>query len=497
MKKIFRILFVIVLAGAFLAACAGDDDTAPQPGLVDAEENNGRNNGENDEVVTSEPSHWDTLGERNFERATFTIIDANPHPHLFHNVPTEEFTGDALNDATINRNFFIEETFNVNIEYVHIPNSNQGTNMVRQSVLAEERLYDMVISRAMGGDLATLSMQGHLQNLAGLPYLSLESPWWSRLIYQNLQFGGSLFFTMGDIVPSMYQAPFAMFFNKQMMQDRGIAENPYELVAAGQWTLDALERISRDVYQDVNLDGTMHAHYDIFGIITQSNAFSTNGLAAGVGLSLSTTVGDEIIVDFTSHHAIERITRLTEVFGRGAVGSPQWGASQDDIITVTFHSGRAMFLVHLLESGTIHLRDMEQDYGVLPLPKFNEQQASYISPINPWNGGFVAMPLTADSQKSAFIMEAMSYASYNMIRPQVYDVVLQHRVARDEESARMIDLIIETSYLSLNGVYNWAGSNEVLWSTIFGDGEIVSGMEAIQGRLESDIESFIQAMRGE
>jgi len=490
MKKIVALFLVFVLTIAVLAACQNNDDTH-QSEINGTESGYNENNG-NGDITDEESAHWAMLGERDFEGVTFTILDANAHPHLFHNVPEEEFTGDAINDALIHRNLLIEEKFNINIEYVHIPGgASEGTNVLRQSIRAGEDSYDMIISRAMGGDLATLATQGYLQNLAALPYMSLQSPWWSRLMYQNMQFDGNLFFTMGDIVPVMYQAPFAVFFNKQMMADRGIEENLYELVMNGQWTLDAMERLARDVYQDINMTGAMNLHEDIFGIITQNNSFTTNGIAAAVGINLSTIENNDIVVNFNTQHVFDRVSRLTDVFQRGTV------PAGDEIITVTFYEGRALFLVHLLESGMIHLRGMEQDFGILPMPKFNEQQESHISPINPWNGGFVAAPLSADSARTAFMMEALSYASYSMVRPQVYEVVLHHRVARDEESARMIDTIIETSYLDLNGIYNWGGSTDALYRAIFAGGNLASEMERVEGLIESAIEDFISSVQGE
>jgi hypothetical protein len=232
----------------------------------------------------------------------------------------------------------------------------------------------------------------------------------------------------------------------------------------------------------------MHAHHDIFGIITEGNVLAANALATSVGINLSQTVGDTIIVDFASPHVIERVDRLSQLHRR-----PQF-VTQHDVINHAFAEGRAIFLIHFLESAVLQLRGMEQNYGLLPLPKFNEQQESYVSYINAWNCAFVGIPSTADYERSAFLMEAMAYASYRMVRPYVYDVKLHNRAARDEESERMIDIIIETSYLDLNGIYNWGGVNDILGNAIFTDAPLVSQFEARIGTIEGAIDRFIETL---
>ena len=488
-KKINAILLFACLTAALLSACANDDEPrrADEHGITLESSENGYI-----AAAEPEPSHWDILGGRSFNGRTFTILDANDNPAMWHNVPTEELTGEAINDALINRNIFIEDTFDIVLEYVQIVGHGNGTNRLRQSIHAGEDRYDMIIGRVMGGELATLATGGFLQNLADMPYLSLEAPWWSRLMYQNLQFDGNLFFTMGDIVPSMYQASSAMFFNRQMLLDYGHEDNLYELVFEGRWTIDVLEQLTRDVDQDLTGDGMLHSATDIFGILVQGLTTTSDQIATSAGIRLATVRDGEIAVEFNTQAVADKIYRLGEIYRR-----TPWNSHQNELIDITFHEGRGMFLPHFLEAGILQLRDMEQDYGILPMPKFDELQESYISFINGWNCAFVGMPLNADSSRAAFIMEAKAYASYNTVRPQVYDVVLHHRAARDEESARIIDMIIETSYLDLNAIYNWGGSTDVLSRAMFDGQPLISNFEAREGAIQAAIENFVNAMRGE
>ena len=488
MKKVIAVIILLSLTAVFLSACQSETPKVQTPDTpVDIPDTDGGGQSE------PESTYWDILGERDFGGYTFTILDANEKPDLWVNV-AEELNGDPINDALFNRNLFVEEKFGLKLKYEQIEGHGPGTKALRNSILAGDDLYDMIIGRCMSGELDGLATNGSLYNLVGLPHLSLESPWWSRLMYQGLQFDGMLFFTMGDIVPSMYNGPTAMFFNKKMYQDYGRTDNLYELVFSGKWTLDVLERLTKDVYQDVNDDGKMHAHDDIFGLVLEHNSLASNKLAVSTGINLSTIKDGTIAVDFNSQHVVDRVSKITQAYRTNEKVYPVELGELHEIINRTFAENRAMFLVHFVESSILHLRAMEQDYGILPLPKYDEQQESYISFMNPWTCAFVGIPSSADAERSAFVMEAMAYASYNTVRPKIYDVVFNHKASRDEESAQIIDIIIESSYLDLNGIYNWGGSTDILSNAVFLGGEIVSAFEKAEPKIQSAIDKYIKSL---
>jgi len=275
------------------------------------------------------------------------------------------------------------------------------------------------------------------------------------------------------------------------MQDHGIQDNLYQLVFDGKWTLDEFERITKDKNIDLNNDGRMTALDDFYGYVGQYNTVTAGFWLAGLGLKFSTVADDMINVDLTSPHNLSRIDKLTNMLEKTDY------VEQNDIIDKTFKEGRALFLPHCLITPQLFLRDMEGDYGILPMPKYDEQQETYISFMNAWSSGFVAIPSTANAEKSAFLMEAMAYAGYETLRRPVYDITLKTKGARDEESERVIDIIIETAYLDINSVYNFGGSCDILRDTVMDKKPFVSSYEQAEPRIQRDIDSFIETMSEE
>jgi ABC-type glycerol-3-phosphate transport system substrate-binding protein len=441
--------------------------------------------GEEVAETTAEPSYYDTLGERDFGGASFKILRQTSGGTIDMFYSGEEQTGEPISDSSYMRDRLIEEKYNVKVEYIE-SNWDQVPNLLKNSFAAGDELSDMVISSFI--TLSVPVQNNLLSNIADMPHLSLTSPWWSKLIYDNMTLDGKLFYTAGDIFPGTYMAPSAVYVNQSLLNDYGITDNLYELVFSGKWTIDVLQSLTKDIDADLNLDGRMNSSDDFYGFIQQNNTLASNAFCVATGVKLSTKIDNTLIVDFSSVSNVEKIDKLTNFLKKISY------TDQNAIITDTFHNGRALFLTHFLESALLYLRTMEADYGILPMPKYDEVQETYASFLNPWSSSSVCVPRLVDTEKVGFLMEAMAYASYELIRPNVYELALKTKFARDEESARIIDLIIETSYLDLNGVYNFGGSTDVVNAAVFDKKPLVSSYAAKEGAIQNAIDTYIAAI---
>lgn len=58
----------------------------------------------------------------------------------------------------------------------------------------------------------------------------------------------------------------------------------------------------------------------------------------------------------------------------------------------TFKNGHALFLGYGAQAIAFYLRDMNDDYGILPYPKYDTNQTEYYSHINPFFPVGIAIP---------------------------------------------------------------------------------------------------------
>ena len=94
------------------------------------------------------------------------------------------------------------------------------------------------------------------------------------------------------------------------------------------------------------------------------------------------------------------------------------------------------------------LGDMEGDYGILPYPKLNEEQDRYYCYLG---SSEIALPLScsSDLERVCVIKEALAVESLNHVYPAYYDNALKNRYIRDEESLRMLELVVNSVVLDL------------------------------------------------
>ena len=119
----------------------------------------------------------------------------------------------------------------------------------------------------------------------------------------------------------------------------------------------------------------------------------------------------------------------------------------------------ATLTIVFLESGS--MRDMPQEYGIVPIPKFDVYQKEYHSQMH---DGFTIMSLPTTVKENRLdmvsaVMEAMGSSSYNLVRPVYYETTLRTKIAKDPQSSAMMDLIINSIHLDIGFIYSHSMSS--------------------------------------
>ena len=116
------------------------------------------------------------------------------------------------------------------------------------------------------------------------------------------------------------------------------------------------------------------------------------------------------------------------------------GGMYDEMQNI-FAGDHALFMIHRLDfASTDTLRNME-DYGIIPDAKYDESQENYITPIV---NEVVGIPyVVKDADMSAMLIEALSFESYKTVRPVYFEIALKRKYSRDEDSNKMLDIIMD------------------------------------------------------
>lgn len=482
MKKAFSLTLALMILLTSCGSTGSGNDTTAQGGSS------------SDNGTTAAPETTQSLvaqlGELDsqYKGRTFTFLDANGSPSAHVNIPGDSETGEIINDALYERDSWIEEHYGITIDYVSVPKASDGCNQLKNSVLAGDNDYDFVMSCLMGGALGTIATEGVLANLLDVPHLSLDQKWWSHYMYENLQLDGKMFYTTGDITPSLYQMPACVYVNRDLVEKYNIDVNFYKEVTDGTWTLDRLAEVTKGYDQDLNNDGVLDDQNDFFGFAPQMNTLMTESMLVGAGVQFNTVKDGGINISLGDEYTASVMEKISSTLPKDITFS---GYAVDT--GKVFSEDRAIVTMHFVEKAINTFRNMKSDYYILPVPKYSDDQEGYRSFVNAWIHAFIGIPSNADLEFSGFVTEALARYSYENVRPKAYDITYKAKAARDEESAEMLDVIFDNVYLDFEAIYDFGNLMNSLHAVAVGDAGLASTIASIQPAANTAAASFVES----
>lgn len=445
-KSILVLLLAALLVAPTLAACgeAEPEETETTTGFVDMEIVA--------EDAVEERTMEDEVPELDFEGASFrSVVQASTEYEIY----IEEETGDVLKDIIYYRNRNIEERFNVVIAESEFLVYDQLSPRVKKSITAGDDEFDLVLGQMeqTGKD----AQEGLFRNWYDIPYVDFTKPWWPKSIVQGAAtVNGKMYNTISDLCISYAEQTWGIVFDKVQAENYGI-DSPYELVKDGKWTIDQLMTITEGVYTDVNGDGQKDEG-DYYGYVSAMNGCLLLSYFYGFDQRLAVVDGESVNMMLNTEKAAAICDKLYGLhYTSAGTYIPETGAGNKDIYTC-FLEEKTLFCPIQMQYLYSQLRDYENDYGVIPMPKWDENQEEYYSVCDA-GANIMVIPVTAtNTEMIGAVVEALSAQSWRTVLPTYCDIALGAKSARDPESVEMIDLVLSSRVIDFAYLYDgWTG----------------------------------------
>ena len=445
MKKITLILALILI---MLTACGDAGNT----GNVDSDVNETTNEVE---ISTETVKELPNLPDDDLEAYDFRIYtksDSGYNEWANFDIYVDEENGEPINDAVYTRNRAVEERYNVKISA--IPGENMYSN-AQKVILAGADDYDAMTPNMY--DSASLALAGCLIDLKDVENLDLSRIWWDQRANIDLTLNNKLYFTVGDLFIMDNDATWLTIFNKSLI-DKYDLESPYDLVRANNWTFDKYyEMLYSNIAQDLNGDGVMDRD-DMYAQVCQGENSTAYFLAAGEHY-ISKDAKDLPVLTAMNERAVLVTERIFDIMFDRDVSFDYWDLSENEPFKVTqamFEANRALFKCTALQL-VIRMRTMETEFGIIPMPKFNAAQENYGHYVHP-TASAVSIPITAtDLARTGLVLEALAAESLYTVRPAYYEISMEGKFFRDNESTEMLDIILSSRVFELASMYSTSG----------------------------------------
>ncbi len=399
----------------------------------------------------------DGLDDHDYEGRKFRVACINYAEENWV-VPEEKRNqGDLLVDAKFERTEKIKNRFNVDFEVVYSGTYGEVDDYVSKTILSSTDEFDLMEGMVMS--MGNLVIKNLFLNWYDLEHIDFSRPWWYESNSTELTYDNKAIIAISHLNYSAVGGSQALFFNKDMAQNYDLGDL-YGVVLAGDWTWDYFTELIKDIYLDDGND-TRDTN-DTYGM-AQGTGTAINAYLWGFDNSVAKKNADGIPEVSVQTDKIDAIVNAIYDFcfnTNGVYCDPagqQGGYVQyvDDM----FYSGRSIFKQGSLATVTDEkMRNFEPEYGILPLPKWDENQAEYKTMVG---GAHTAMAIPKTAKDTEFIgriVEAMSAESWKTVTPTLYETALKTRYLRDSESKEIMDIIIENTQFDFGTVYdNWKG----------------------------------------
>ncbi|MBQ7322901.1 MAG: extracellular solute-binding protein [Clostridia bacterium] len=401
---------------------------------------------------TEPPKAFDTVPAQNLG-GDFHILYSTTDQSLA-DFEAETQNGDIKNDLIFARNTMVEEKLGIDVKLSPMGYTDLNAECQRQ-VQAGGDDYDM-----FGGhrNSLVLSYQGFHYNLLDIDTLNLDQEWWDQNYVDAITINDALYTVIGDIGVSTLLFVSSLTFNKKLMDEQNMAY-PYDLVREGKWTMDALLTMTADYGTDLNGDGILTRDNDRLAMVGWSTE-SGYSLFYGSGFAFINrdAMGDPVL-EYDSDKLVNVLEKTLEIWLRDNVFifTDATSGTEHQKTYGVFGEGRALFSdIVLSKIGTFYT-SMEDDYGILPCPKYSEDQTNYSAYLG-YTIPILFLPSNVpDPERNGTIMEALCTASYDNVTPQMYEIVTKLKNVRDEDSSEMIEIIIRNKVIDTAHFYNVQG----------------------------------------
>lgn len=481
MKK--QYVFASLLLSLLLISCSGGDHTGK-------------------ETTAAEQTETTPVTEAQYKQALpdgldfngYTINTLTGYCDTF-NIDAEA-AADVVNDVIYRRNLDVQDYLNVTLTNVSYDGEpwNEVTSTLRNSVMAGADDWQIVAGHTWFTQL--LMYGGYMHNLYDAPYIDITKEWWATDYINGMSWEDTRYWLCGQLDTSYLGAVNCFFANKKLWSNY-YDEDIYDMVFDGKWTMDALKQYTKEVYEDRDGSGDA-SEGDILGYVAESDI--TYDVFA-YACDLKVTDYDEngnMYVAFTAdpEPLVNFMEKWNQLINDSTVLTVRWNANTltntATIGNAIFTEGRLLFRYANLDACRSQWRDMEDDYAVLPMPKYDEAQENYLNVYRDWLILF-GIPSTVSEDglnATCAFLEACAAYSAEHLTPTYLDDALKNKYIRDEESVEVINMLLAQPICNFGAQIGDLGFSAFLKS-IAGSDNIASRIAANKKKFDKTLEQIL------
>ena len=441
-KTLLALVLVFIMVVALFASCTPTETTESTPATSTPETST--------ETSVDPNAPLDDLPERDFGGEDFVIYSREETEYEF---LADELNEEFINDKIYERNAAVEERFKVKIKTKSEPGGwgmhEEFINSVRTQINGGTADFDVIAGYA--AIIPSVVAEGLFYNWYDIENIDFNKSYWSQDLIKQLTINGKMFLLTGDASLTMWQSMQGIYFNKLEAQNSQIGDL-YQMVYDKQWTFDKMAEICKDVTR--NEDGVdTWTDQDFYGYLT-AKTVQVDVYLDAFNIPVTTKSDDGLVFTVNqakTHNALFKLHDFINVSNSSF--SQGFDGAEDS--RKMFAEGKGLFTPDSLQAGET-LKNYDIEYGILPMPLYDENQEKYNTTCQDYFSLFVIPNTTQDTEFIGFMMEALCSESSKNVVNQYYETILKSRYTHDDDSKNMIDIIREGVLFNFGYLYSYS-----------------------------------------
>jgi len=314
---------------------------------------------------------------------------------------------------------------------------------------------------------------GYLYNLTDFP-IDLSLPFYDECSYETFLINNRLYHLYSNITFSHYEAASVLYYNKQLLEDRNIKNDPYSLWKEGKWTLDTMLAMTEKAAVDKDNNGKFTLNRDIVGFSGLTYRHIPVVMASGE----DTVKWNEEEKTFDLNIASENMISIGQQINK-FLTSP-WNDDSNTGKTAQTAFARNMVLFYSNSLGSFReMRSNDDPYAIILWPGVEENTEILAHLRNPAPVGVASDLDKEEAEKVGTLMTALSAYCYDYILEEYVSLAVVARSSRDENSADVVRYVLDhraydTSECHQLGAHHW-------WNGVVETGEYASTAKSKKG----------------
>lgn len=340
-------------------------------------------------------------------------------------------------DAIIARNERVQKQFNCKIRYEYY-DPQTFYDKAHTSIMSGDKFADVMIPCLFA--FGQLVFTGDLYDMSAIPQLKMNEDYWDSAFADMATLQGKVYGSNSQMT-NWIRESMGVLYNKRLAEEMQLGDL-VGMVKDNTWTWDTFKTLVSKSAKDLDNNGQFDENDQWACTSANYDGIVPFFLSSGKKI-FRKGEGDRIEYALSDSETLSALVKMKDMFSTpGAMYRPNFDYNK---IVKQFVDGKCVFFLNAAFSSG--LRDMQDDFGVLPFPR-GDYRDSYINTFG-HNAPILCIPTTIpDPEKTGLILDALCKES--AAERSIYLNEQGTAQLRDTESLEILETyIIPNTYVDI------------------------------------------------